>query len=289
MSRKKAPSPPASCPRRRRRRTGRRRRRRARAAGRRAARRPRRAPRRGRTGSSRSGTPSRTPAPARPRAGRSRACTWRRGRRRVAVDDAERARRDAVAAAVAHVGLQDHGVELGADERAGRAGVQAAGVRAVLADVGHEDPVVHAATAPTSTGRRRPPSSALATRSRTSSSGAAARVGELDEAHVPPGGARQLAGVVVGAALAELPPSAGRSFHCLQATSHALQPMQTVVSVKKPIRSAPSPARTASSVMTCAVLLRRRVVPGVVGVARARPRPSCAVDSPGGARRARRT
>ena len=26
-------------------------------------------------------------------------------------------------------------------------------------------------------------------------------------------------------------PSAGRSFHCLHATSHALQPMQTVVSV----------------------------------------------------------
>src|SRR3954454_16251841 len=34
-------------------------------------------------------------------------------------------------------------------------------------------------------------------------------------------------------------PSAGRSFHCLQATSHALQPMHTVVSVKKPMRRAP--------------------------------------------------
>src|SRR3954471_12276339 len=33
-------------------------------------------------------------------------------------------------------------------------------------------------------------------------------------------------------------PSAGRSFHCLHATSHALQPMHTVVSVKKPMRSA---------------------------------------------------
>jgi hypothetical protein len=30
-------------------------------------------------------------------------------------------------------------------------------------------------------------------------------------------------------------PSSGSWFHCLQATSHALQPMQTVVSVKKPI------------------------------------------------------
>ena len=58
----------------------------------------------------------------------------------VAVDDAERARRDAVAAAVADVGLQDHRLELGADQRAGRAGVQAARVRAVLADVGHEHP-----------------------------------------------------------------------------------------------------------------------------------------------------
>ena len=35
------------------------------------------------------------------------------------------------------------------------------------------------------------------------------------------------------------PPSDGRSFHCLQATSQALQPMHVVVSVKKPIRWAP--------------------------------------------------
>ena len=32
-------------------------------------------------------------------------------------------------------------------------------------------------------------------------------------------------------------PSAGREFHCLQATSQALQPMQMVESVKKPIGS----------------------------------------------------
>ena len=32
-------------------------------------------------------------------------------------------------------------------------------------------------------------------------------------------------------------PSSGTSFHSLQATSHALQPMQTDVSVKKPTRS----------------------------------------------------
>ena len=32
-------------------------------------------------------------------------------------------------------------------------------------------------------------------------------------------------------------PSSGTSFHSLQATSHALQPMHTEVSVKKPTRS----------------------------------------------------
>src|SRR5213080_2559850 len=35
-----------------------------------------------------------------------------------------------------------------------------------------------------------------------------------------------------------LNPSSGIPFHSLHATSHALQPMQTLVSVKKPIRSA---------------------------------------------------
>src|SRR6476469_532069 len=32
-------------------------------------------------------------------------------------------------------------------------------------------------------------------------------------------------------------PSSGTSFHSLQATSHALQPMQTLVSVKNPFRA----------------------------------------------------
>ncbi len=35
-------------------------------------------------------------------------------------------------------------------------------------------------------------------------------------------------------------PSSGIAFHSLQATSHALQPMQTLVSVKKPIRGGAS-------------------------------------------------
>ena len=37
-------------------------------------------------------------------------------------------------------------------------------------------------------------------------------------------------------------PSSGTAFHSLQATSQALQPMQTLVSVKKPIRGRASPS-----------------------------------------------
>ena len=37
-------------------------------------------------------------------------------------------------------------------------------------------------------------------------------------------------------------PSSGSRFHSLQATSHALQPMQTLVSVKKPTRSRAAPS-----------------------------------------------
>src|SRR6195952_5529597 len=55
------------------------------------------------------------------------------------VDDAVRTRRNAVAAAVADVLLHHDGAELGADQRAGRAHVEAGGVGAVLADVrGHQ-------------------------------------------------------------------------------------------------------------------------------------------------------
>ncbi len=44
-------------------------------------------------------------------------------------------------------------------------------------------------------------------------------------------------------------PSSGTVFHSLQATSHALQPMQTDVSVKNPMRGgcSPHPARSAGS------------------------------------------
>ena len=143
----------------------------------------------------------------------------------VAVDDAERARRDAVAAAVADVGLEHDGAELGADQRAGRARVEAAGVRAVLADVGHEHPVAEVVDRPLGDGPR---------------GRCRACVRRLDEAHVPPGGGAERAGVVVGAAApVTCRGRDGRSFHCLQATSHALQPMHVVVSVKNPMRSAP--------------------------------------------------
>ena len=60
--------------------------------------------------------------------------------RRAPLDDAERAPRHAVAAAVADVVLHHHGAELGAEQRTGRAHVQAAGVGAVLADVRRHQP-----------------------------------------------------------------------------------------------------------------------------------------------------
>ena len=84
---------------------------------------------------------------SRPACGRSRACTSApavgpspRARQLAAVEHAERAGGDAVAAAVAHVLLDDDGAELGADQRAGGADVEAGGVGAVLADVGAHQP-----------------------------------------------------------------------------------------------------------------------------------------------------
>ncbi len=54
-------------------------------------------------------------------------------------DHAERARRDAVAASVADVGLDDHRAELGAHQRTGGTHVQAGCLGAVLADItGHQ-------------------------------------------------------------------------------------------------------------------------------------------------------
>src|SRR5579864_7223198 len=59
---------------------------------------------------------------------------------RPSVDNAERARDDAVAAAIADVGLHEHAAELGPDDGAGRAGFETPGMLAVLADVRREVP-----------------------------------------------------------------------------------------------------------------------------------------------------
>src|SRR5581483_9027990 len=71
----------------------------------------------------------------------------RRGRQVPLVEHAEGARGDAVAAAVADVLLDDDGPELGAEQRSRRADVEAAGMRAVLADVGAHQPAQHVLSA----------------------------------------------------------------------------------------------------------------------------------------------
>src|SRR6266545_5499297 len=64
----------------------------------------------------------------------------RRARDYVHIDDAKGTAGDAGAAAVAHIRLDHHGVELGADDRAGRAHLDTAGLDAVLAHVAHHEP-----------------------------------------------------------------------------------------------------------------------------------------------------
>src|SRR6266478_10201321 len=59
---------------------------------------------------------------------------------RVDVDHAERTGRDAVAAPIASVRLNDDGVELGSDDRARRADFKAGGVDTVFAHVAHQEP-----------------------------------------------------------------------------------------------------------------------------------------------------
>src|SRR6266550_3163016 len=64
----------------------------------------------------------------------------RRARDHVHIDDAKGTAGDAGAAAVADIRLDHHGVELGADDRAGRAHLDTAGLDAVLAHVAHHEP-----------------------------------------------------------------------------------------------------------------------------------------------------
>ena len=128
------------------------------------------------------------------------------------VDHAERAGGDAVAAAVAGGLLDVDRVELGADDRAGRADLQAGASTQCLQT---SDIISQRAVD-------------------------AVRAELLDELDVPPVDVGERDGVVVTeAAERDLPAvRAGSSFHWWQATSHALQPMHTVVSVKNPIGAA---------------------------------------------------
>ena len=144
------------------------------------------------------------------------------------IDDAERAGDDAVAAAVADVGLDEDAAELGADDRSGRARLEAAGVLAVLADVGREIPPERIAPVAAVGGR-------------------APAVAALDELDVPPGRVAEAAGVVVREARCSAKPSSGTSFHSLHATSQALQPMQSVESVRKAVvgHAVPAPSTSA--------------------------------------------
>jgi hypothetical protein len=54
--------------------------------------------------------------------------------------NAERARRDAVATSIADIVLDDHAPELGANDRAGRARIEATRVHTMLADVTEHEP-----------------------------------------------------------------------------------------------------------------------------------------------------
>ncbi len=114
---------------------------------------------------------------------------------------AERARADAVPAAVADVLVDIDGTVLGPVDGAGGTGVEAARLGAVLADIRHEQPLE------------------LAVRLRL-----------LDEAHQAVG----LVGeVATGSDSRPSTPAApaASSFHCLHATWQARQPMQSDVSV----------------------------------------------------------
>src|SRR5205807_10315490 len=92
-----------------------------------------------------------------------------RARHRVDADHSERAGGDTVAAAIARVRLDHDRVELGSDDGAGRTHLEAAGPDAMLADVAHHQP----------------------------SPLAAVGAELLDELHMPPVDAVELASVVI--------------------------------------------------------------------------------------------
>src|SRR5665809_9816 len=59
-------------------------------------------------------------------------------------------------------------------------------------------------------------------------------------------------------------PSSGSWFHCLHATSQALQPMQTVVSVKKPVAISGIPSSSASPAVALACFSRAGALLSIV-------------------------
>src|SRR5262249_13932438 len=97
-------------------------------------------------------------------------------RSRVDLDDAERTGRNTVATTITHIGLNDHRVELGADDGSRRAHLEATGLHAVFTHIAHHQPAAVAAVG--------------------------AKL--LDELDVPPVDAIQTARVVIAVA-AELP------------------------------------------------------------------------------------
>ena len=107
------------------------------------------------------------------------------------LDHAERTRRDAVSAPVAHVVLNDDGSELGAHERPGRADVEACRMRAVLAHIGRHQPA-DSRLAPVVLAR-----AGSNHRERGESGCAHVAPGLLDEGDVAPRARAQRAGVVV--------------------------------------------------------------------------------------------
>ena len=125
----------------------------------------------------------------------------------------------------------------------GRAGVQAAGVRAVLADVGGEQPAVHPGLGQRLLRRHRQQVDVVA----RAGSRRSARAARCSPTASP-----------VWSSERPLPtsdPSAGRSFHCLHATSHALQPMHTRRVGEEPDAPARGAGRRSRS---CLAALRRR-------------------------------
>ena len=143
--------------------------------------------------------------------------------RLASVDHAERARRHAIAATVADIVLHHHRAELGPHKRPGGADVKAARMSAVLAHVAGHQPLQFRRSLAVS--RRPPPSWAVG----ATASGRACSMNATCrhvEALRPP--------VLSYDMPVRRSPSSGTAFHSLQATSQALQPMHTEVSVKKP-------------------------------------------------------